>query len=228
MAITDLIPVIYVRQGRDAAAYNFMYHNWDQEMVYQPWRLSFKQLQGYTGLGHQVLLTLLAIKALQYIQDIENIAIAFRGTNLPQEIIDMICGFPGTDVLGPISGFDFIKATGDASWRRSKIREMRRTVMKCVYEAGRTNRHIWRVMLDTERLASRQEFGQFNILAAGHRAAGWDMRELADLVAIRQYQVWMETPGSYDILRSAKEAVETWASGLGYSWPMQRMPGMIV
>lgn len=204
-----------------------MYHNWDKVGVHEPWRLSFKQLQGYTGLGHQVLLTLLAIKALRYIQDIENISIAFRGI-LPQEIIDNICEFPGTDFLGPMPGFDFIKATGDASWRQNKIREMRRTVMKCVYEAGRTNRHIWRVMLDTERLAARQQFGQFNKQAARPRAAGWDIKELAELVAIRQYQVWMETPGSYDILRSAKEAVETWASVLGYSWPMQRMPESIV
>lgn len=228
VAITDLIPVIYVRQGRDAAGYDFMYHFWAKKQMFKPLPLSFKQLQAFAGLGHQVLMTLMAIKFLRYIQDIENISIAFRGVDIPQEIIDNICEFPDTDCLWPISRFDFIKATGDASWRQNKIREMRKTVMKCVYEASCTNKHIWRVMLDTEKLAAREEFGQFSNRAAWNRAAGWDVRELAELVAIRQYQVWMETPGSYDILKSAKKAVATWAFDLGFCWPLQRIPRNIV
>jgi hypothetical protein len=159
-------------------------------------------------------MTLMAIKALRYLQDIENISMAFRGI-IPQEIIDNICEFPGTDFLGPISGFDFIKATGDASWRHKKIRETRRIVRLCVFNAGSTNRHIWTSMLDTERLAARDIFGQFNVWTDGRR-------ETAEMVATRQYQLWMETPGSYDILRSAMAATARWSSARGFCWPIQR------
>lgn len=74
-------------------------------------------------------------------------------------------------------------------------------------------------MLDTERLAARDMFGQFN---AG--ADGWYVRVEAEMVAIRQYQVWMETPGSYDILSSAMTAAARWASARGFLWPIQRGP----
>lgn len=213
VAITDLIPVLYARQGRDAAAYAFICHR-DEELPWFTMPSGFESLQMRTSLGHQVLMTLMAIKALRYLQDIENISMAFRGI-IPQEIIDNICEFPGTDFLGPISGFDFIKATGDASWRHKKIRETRRIVRLCVFNAGSTNRHIWTSMLDTERLAARDIFGQFNVWTDGRR-------ETAEMVATRQYQLWMETPGSYDILRSAMAATARWSSARGFCWPIQR------
>lgn len=226
--VADLIPVIDVRQGQEEAAYKFIYQHTKDE-VYSPidWvptgsvppseaRRSFEEIQGHASLAHQVVLTLMAIKALRHVQDMKNVFHCLRKNfirekEIPQEIIDHVCEQLGsTAFLANLFGVDLIKATAEASWRQAKTSEMRWVVTKCVYEAGRSNKHIWRLMLDTDRLAAPGEFGRYDTKAF------WDLREMAEVVAVRQYQVWMETPGSFDILRKAMTQAARWASVEGY------------
>lgn len=232
--IADLMPVIAVRQGRYEGAYRFIYKK-TKDNVRSPSdlvpgvtlaeaRRSFKEIHLNASLGHKVILTLIAIKALRHVQDMNNLNVAFgqggknaRGRALPQEIIDLMCEHLGsTDFLENFFGFDFRKATSDASWRQSKIREMRWVVTKCVYDTARSNKHIWLQMLDTDRSAAPAEFGQFST------KEGWDVEKMAEMVAVRQYQVWTETPGSFNILRKAMAKAARWASEEGYCWPIER------
>ncbi|KAG6357763.1 hypothetical protein INS49_013642 [Diaporthe citri] len=231
--VADLIPVIDVRQGQYEAAYRFIYGK-TKHRVRRPndqvpavrlaeARRSFREIHLNASLGHQVILTLMAIRALRHVQDIMNLNVAFgqRGTNergraLPQEIIDLVCEHLGSVFLENLFGFDLSKATSYASWRRSKIREMQWVVTKCVYDTARSNKHIWLQMLDTDRSAAPGKFGQFST------KEGWDVEKMAGVVAVRQYQVWMETPGSFDILRKAMAKAARWGSEQGYCWPIER------
>ncbi|KAL2285721.1 hypothetical protein FJTKL_07727 [Diaporthe vaccinii] len=231
--IADLMPVIAVRQGRYEGAYTFIYKK-TKDNVRSPsdmvtWvsladtRRSFKETHFNAKLGHKVILTLMAIKALRHIQDINNLNVALgqgvtneRGRALPQEMIDLTCEHLGcTDFLENLFGFDFRKATWDASWRQRKIREMRWVVTKCVYDTARFNKHIWLQMLDTDRSGAPAEFGQFST------EVGPDVEKRAEVVAVQQYQVWMETPGSFDILGKAMAKAARWASEKGYCWPIE-------
>lgn len=240
-AIADLIPVIDVRLGRDEEAYRFIYQEaqnsypWNfglrdpsftAQTVNALWKKhrSFEEMHYRTGLGHQVVLTLLAIKALRLVQDVQNISISgligksVGGKVIPQEMIDNICKYLGTDFLANLFGIDLRKATSDATWTRNKIWEMKWVVTKSVYNTARSNKHIWRLMLDTDRFEARSEFGQFST------ETGWDAERMAEVVAVRQYQTWMETPGSFDILRTAMAAAASWASAkYEICWPIERL-----
>lgn len=231
--IADLMPVIAVREGRYEGAYRFIYKK-TKGKVRSPSdmvpgqiaeaRRSFKEIHLNASLGHKAILTLMAIKALRHVQDINNLNVALgqdvtneRGKALPQEIIDLACEHLGsTDFLENLFGFDFRRATSNTSWRQSKIREMRWVVTKCVYETARSNKHIWLQMLDTDRSAAPAEFGQFST------EVGLDVVKTAEVVAVRQYQVWTETPGSFDILSKAMAKAARWASEEGYCWPIER------
>jgi hypothetical protein len=107
----------------------------------------FEQLRERLELSHQILITLLAIKKLQYVKDLGNISMVFRGTS-PQEIIDNVCRHRGTPYLELIPGFDFVQATSNALWRQRMIRQIERTIGLLVYEVGTRNRHIGQVVLD--------------------------------------------------------------------------------
>lgn len=230
--IADLMPVIDVRQGRDEAAYMSIYRK-TQDKVHSPndWgpgvrhageRLSFEEIHGHASLGHQVVLTLMAIKALRQLHDIKNLSIGLHGRNksgkaIPQEIIDLMYEHLGSnEFLGNFFGFDFKRTTSDALWRENRIRAMRRVVTKCVFETGRVNKHMWLQMLDTDKAAAPGEFGQFSL------EEGWDVVKMAEVVAVRQHQLWMETPGSFGILRKAMAHAARRASVEGYCWPIQR------
>lgn len=204
-AMSQIIPILYVRQGRDEDAYDFIYDPEDgipkkDYLVYSP--QFFANHQSTLDLGHQVLLTLITIKALRQLKDIRNLSRALGG-HIPQEIIDEISKNLVTDSIKSISRFDYLKATGNAVWRQQKIREIEKVLMRLVGQVSRTNEHVWEFMLDTERLSARDTFGQFSSLELS-----WNItaKARAEMVAIRQYQVWMETPGSHDILRSAMAA----------------------
>lgn len=208
-AMSEIIPILYVRQGRDDAACDFIYRHFFQNLIpkndnrpHAP--LCFANFQASFDLGHQVLLTLITIKALRLFKDIENVSLALRG-HVAQEIIDEISKHLGSDFLKAISGFDYLKATGNAAWRQEKILEMERVLVRCVYQASRRNRHIWSYVLDTERLSARELFGQYSSWEVNWNT---NAEARAEIIAIRQYQVWMETPGSHDILRSAMAAAE--------------------
>lgn len=253
--IENLIPVVYLRQGRDEKAYKFIYQHrkrcflrpanaaWRRSdlVPFDPLsagsysglipiydlRLSFEETQEHARLGHQVVLTLMAIRALRHVEDIQRLNRGLRGTivggkALPQETLNNVCEHLGTKsgFLEHLFGFDFIEATRDDTWRDNKISQMRALVMRCVYQTGRKNRHIWRLMLDTDRLAARSEFGQLD--PRGKDA--WDSQRTAEVLAIRQYQLWMETPGSFDALREAMAAAARWASKRGFCWPIERQP----
>lgn len=253
LTIRDFIPVLYLRQGRDEEAYKIIYRHrnmgghdptntreiraglnvlgrfpgptgyGDYFFLHQ----SFEQIQDKAPLGHQVALTLMAIKALRCLQDIQRVSVALRGTYvrgnaIPQETIENICEFLGTksSFLESLFDIDLIKVTREISWRNNKTSQMRALVRRCVYETGRTNRHIWRWMLDTDRLAARNEFGQVYPVEGN----AWDSQRIAEVVAVRQYQVWMETPGSFDILRKAMASAARWTSKEGFCWPIERRP----
>lgn len=253
LTIRDLIPVLYLRQGRDEEAYRIIYGHRDMggpgpinagEIIidfnflrgysvttghgtYFFTHQSFEQIQEKATLGHQVALTLMAIKALRCLQDIQRVSVALHGTYvrgnaIPQETIENICEFLGTksSFLESLFDIDLIKVTRDLPWRDNKTSQMRSLVRRCVYETGRTNKHIWRWMLDTERLAARNEFGQ----AYPVEGNAWDSQRTAEVVAVRQYQAWMETPGSFDILRNAMASAARWASKEGFCWPIERGP----
>lgn len=246
VAIADLIPVIDVRRGRDEEAYRFIYQvtqssaPWldiarrkfgyhrdftsDEAHAIMNRHRSFEVIQKHSSLGHQVVLTLLAIKALRMVQDLPNISmsgllgICVGGRSIPQEIMDNIYKYLGTDFLADLFGINPRTAASDATWTRNKIWEMQWVVTKCVYETARSNKHIWRLMLDTDRLEARGEFGQFST------EAGWDVEKMAEVVAVRQYQVWMETPRSFGILRRAMAAAARWASAKEeICWPIERL-----
>lgn len=190
-------------------------------------RRSFEEVQERAGLGHQVALTFLGIKALRHLQYIRRLNRVLRvdrvnGNVIPQEVINNICAHLGSEsgFLENLFGFDLIEATRDEIWMDSMMSKMQALVTRCVYETGRTNRHIWRWMLDTGRLAARDEFGQFDPMEED----AWDSQGAAEAVAVRQYQLWMEAPGSFDVLSKAVAAAARWASKRGFCWPIERQP----
>lgn len=225
----DLRPVLYLRQGRDEEAYRIIYRYSKMEGHgnYFFTHRSFEQIQEKATLGHQVALTLMAIKALRCLQDIQRVSVALRGTYvggnaIAQETIENICEFLGTKsgFLEDLFDINIIKVSRKMSWRNNKTSQMRALVRRCVYETGRTNKHIWRLMLDTDRLAARNEFGQVYPVEGN----AWESERIAEVVAVRQYQVWMETPGSFDILRKAMASAARWTSKEGFCWPIERGP----
>lgn len=192
----------------------------DGEPVLEEVPRSFAEIHLHATLGHKVTLTLMAIRALRQVQDIARINWALLGVQvgenyIPQEIIDIICeNLGGCPTLDVIFGFDFIKATGDAAWRRDKIAELQRLVTRCVYGTGRVNSYMWRRMLDTDKLEDRYDFGQVYPMV-------WDLHleKTAEMVALRQYQAWEETSGSFDVLKKAVAAATGWAERRGFCWP---------
>lgn len=186
---------------------------------------SFEEIQQHASLGHQVALTLMAIKALRFVQSfrhLDGLRGSYAGGNcIPQEILDRIYEFmPDTEslYLQKLFGIDTVRARRDAKWSKEKILEMKMLVTKCVFEAGCTNKHIWRWMLDTDRLAARNEFGQFYKTMKDN----WASERRAEVVAVRQYQAWMETPGAFSALRTAIWSATRWASVRKFSWPVER------
>lgn len=187
----------------------------------------FEEIQQHASLGHQVALTLMAIKALRFVQSfrhLDGLRGSYAGGNcIPQEVLDRIYDFmPDTEslFLHKLFGIDTVKARWDAKWGKEKILEMKMLVTKCVFEAGCTNKHIWRWMLDTDRLAARDEFGQYYPSVKDD----WDLERRAEVVAVRQYQAWMETPGAFSALRTAIWSATRWASVRKFSWPVERQP----
>ncbi|KAI3398500.1 hypothetical protein diail_9024 [Diaporthe ilicicola] len=223
-AISDLIPVIYVRLHRDKEAYEFVYNHtykhvfknddWDAEQTDSPDQdddqyedeppvfdrpCSLDDVDEAAALGHQVLLTLMAIKVLHYLKEMQHASIALVGTTvLPQEIVNLICERLGPDLRAGPFGFSFYKATGDPVWRGEKISELKRLITRFVNEAAFTNTRIWWCMLAAEEHMARSAFGQYG-LARPH----WDEEWNAGIVVARHYQAWMETPGAFDTLREA-------------------------
>lgn len=185
----------------------------------------FEEIQQHASLGHQVTLTLMAIKALRFVQSfqhLDGLLGSYAGGNcIPQEMLDRIYEYmPDTEsqFLQKLFGIDTVKARLDAKWSKEKILELKMLVTKCVFEAGCTNRHIWLWMLDTDRLAARDEFGQFYPAMKDH----WNSKRMAELVAVRQYQAWMETPGAFSALRTAIWSATRWAEVRKFSWPVER------
>ncbi|KAL1883260.1 hypothetical protein Daus18300_000318 [Diaporthe australafricana] len=227
-AISDLIPVLYVRLHQDKQAYKFICrHTSDrifrqQEYYYESANvgvghhattekrhanqtpLNLEQVYEAATLGHKVLLTLMGIKVLQYLKDIEHASIFLKGefTNFPQEMIDLICEGMGAGSSTEPFGFSFIKATGEPAWRREKISEMQQLITKFVRGVMRRNGYTWMSMLNVERWLTPRRFARYLY----DTCIRWDEDSTAKLLAIRQYQVWMETPGSFAVLRQAMNA----------------------
>lgn len=228
-AVSDLIPILYVRLHQDKEAYEFIYRHTNgpfsqdedddsesedegvghhaaiEEHHSENQRpRNLEEVYDAATPGHKVLLTLMGIKVLQYLKDIQDASIALKKevTKLPQEMINLICEKQGAGSSAGPFGFSFNRATKEPAWRCEKISETQKLITKFLRGAARGSRSVWPSLLAVERHFTRRRFGHYE-----YADTLWDDTLMAEFVVTRHYQVWMETPGSFAVLRQAMDAV---------------------
>ncbi|KAF4443305.1 MYND finger [Fusarium austroafricanum] len=211
MGIRDLVPHLFIRLNKDQAAYDFVKwyattgsesnYDWgdmdlpyldvkDADVLEEP--LEAWSNGQYLSLSHVAAVTLIKVRILLDLQAAQNTTRALNGT-IPREIIGLI----QTQLVGSAveSRPDILmRSTEDLSKLISKIKDQIVSLYKSV---NTYNPHFWKLMLSDAFIAAGQRPGMYS----------HETKEEACLMIGYCLASWIETPGSFEVMRDVSKIV---------------------
>ncbi|KPM46402.1 hypothetical protein AK830_g103 [Neonectria ditissima] len=210
MGVRDVAPAMFVRLGKDQAAYDFLkwYETTGAEEDYD-WgntELGFLNLKGadvleplgdmwstgYLGFSHAVVVLLLKVRVLLDLQAIQNATRVLHDT-VPPEIIQLVRDQLVGSVVGSRS--DILNSGPDKI--ATLIQSIKGQVKQLYKTTNNYNDHFWKWMLKDPAYA----------IAARPEAYSAKTEEEAFLVIGYTYYAWAETPGAIDMIKSLRKAI---------------------
>ncbi|KAJ0103728.1 hypothetical protein J7T55_001744 [Diaporthe amygdali] len=201
MGLRDMVPSLMLRLGRNQDAYDFVKwwavfpgrYDWsDMALPY----LDTKDVDvlenpswwagGYLNFSHAAAVILIKLRFLSNLRDLQNTARAFQASTLPCQVVNQVRGNLLDDSL--LVGRQDL-AAADTVTLAAMIERVRKQVWELYLAVEEANMHFW------GRLISMQDDGDGLQKPESYFRGS---PEEADLIALRNYAAWEETPKALD------------------------------
>ncbi|KAK9350208.1 hypothetical protein V1523DRAFT_355784 [Lipomyces doorenjongii] len=205
--VRDVVPALLLRLGKDQECYDFLKwwvttgqerdYDWgDMDLGYLDVKDAdvFEDVDLYTrehySLSHAVSVTLIKIRILHDLRNLQGSTVVGETALFPQEILDNIRGkLVSTIVAGNKEVMDG-KDQGPAIERlESQVAQLYKAVKK-------SNKHFWPALIRPGN----------NLMARPHYYSHGTPEEMR-LVLQYSYDSWIETPGAIDLIREQMDSV---------------------
>ncbi|RFU26167.1 hypothetical protein B7463_g10180, partial [Scytalidium lignicola] len=199
--VRDVVPALFLRLGQDQECYDFIKwwattgeesdYDWgDMERGYLDVTDAdvFEDVDIYTrrhyGLSHAVSITLIKIRILHDLRNLQSSTEVAKTASLPQEILDNIrAKLVSTIVTGN-------KEIMDSNDQGPAIEKLESQVAQLYKAVEKTNKHFWPALIRPG-----------NNLKARPSYFSHGTPEEMQLVLQYSYDSWLETPGAIDLIR---------------------------
>lgn len=199
MGVRDLVPALFLRLGKEQECYDFVkwhattsqdsHYDWDDMSlpfldvknadVFEPVDVFTRK---YLDLSHTVSVTLLKIRLLLDVRDLQNSTAI--GEKLPQELLD--------NIRDQLVGTVVVKNKGimDSKDQTALIEKLESQVKELYIAVERESRYFWSALLQPG-------------VHLRARPAAYSPGSLEQMQLILQYNYdsWVETPGAIDVVR---------------------------
>lgn len=207
MGMRRLAPALMLRLGRDQDAYDFIkwWATCDPDGTYDWGDMSLPHLdtkdadmleepQWWTGkvldLSHASAVTLMKLRILMKLRDLQNTGRAFQASALPYEIISQVREEMLND--SPLAGRRDL-AIADTATLTAMIKRVKKQIWTLYKAVEKANMHFWSLL---ESLEDDYESLQYpNSYSQGSEGE-------ADLMMLYNYPAWEETPGAINKIRT--------------------------
>ncbi|KAK2599666.1 hypothetical protein N8I77_011400 [Diaporthe amygdali] len=212
MGLNTIAPALYLRLGRDQECYDFLKwwstaenYDWDDmdapyldvkgADVFEPPEASWTSQSFWTSqpsdLSHFVCVTLIKVRILLDLQQMQNATRAFQGS-MPRELIDKV---RGQELVSSVvaSRQDIVQASAEET---AELVQLVKKQVKTLFDTvSRVSPTFWSLLVDPDSVPSNRP-----------KAYSLGSMEVAFVTLTYNYGSWKETPGSIEVIKGLMEA----------------------